>query len=141
MARATKQTDPQIAAAIKRLDTLAETAPDLAEPIAFYRAALPTLREAQTGIEPFTLAPEVVKRKLAAGVSLLVGEALPFDLDVTCALFVKLCRTVETVGSPVPRKSGGWSLFKRGQPDPLRLIDHGQNGDSRVLRATAAAQI
>ena len=57
-----------------RLDTLAKQKPEMAEPIAFYRAALPLLREAQTAIEPFTLPAETARHKLAAGIPLLLGE-------------------------------------------------------------------
>jgi len=141
MARTAKQTDPQIQAALKRLDALAEQAPDMAEPIAFYRATLPILRDARTQVTPFTLDPETTRDKIRSGLSLLVGEDLPLDWDATRALFLKLCRTVETVGSPAPSKSSSWSLFKRGQPDTLKLIEQARNGDGARLRATAAAQI
>jgi hypothetical protein len=141
MARSVKQADPRLEAALKRLDSLAERTPDLAEPIAFYRAALPLLREVQARIEPFTLDPDTAGHKLKAGSPLLVGEALPFDLDGTRALFLRLCRIAETVGSPTAPRRGGWSLFKRGQPDALKLIDKVRDGDSTALRATAAAQI
>jgi formate dehydrogenase accessory protein FdhE len=141
MARTSKQADPQIQAALKRLDALAERAPDLAEPIAFYRAVLPILREAGAQVTPFALQPETARDKLRVGLSLLVGEDLPLDWDATHVLFLKLCRTAESVGSPAPGKSSGWSLFKRGQPDTLKLIDQARNGDSAHLRVTAAAQI
>ena len=81
MARQTK-TDPQIEAVLKRLDTLAASAPDLSEPIAFYRAVLPALREAQADVESFTLAPEAAQRKFEAGLPLLVGEELPVDAPI-----------------------------------------------------------
>ncbi len=141
MARTVSKVSAQIDAALKRLDSLAKSAPDLAEPAAFYRAALPLLREAQADVAPFTLDPETAATKLRAGLSLLVNEDLPLDAQLTLALFLELCRIAETAGSPAPRKSGGRSLFKRGQPDALKLIDQARGGEGTALRATAAAQI
>lgn len=136
--------DPQTEAVLKRLDTLAERAPDLAEPIAFYRAALPLLREAQAQVTQFTLDPETVQRKTAFGLSLLVGEDLPLDPNTTRDLFLRLCRVAEAVGAPAGHKSSGLSpLFSRGKPDPLKLIEQALDGDGdgAALRSAAARQI
>jgi len=136
-----KKADSQTEAILKRLDTLAERAPDMVEAVAFYQAALPLLREFQAKVEPFSLTPEVAQGKLQAGLPLLVGENLPLDVDTILTLFFKLCRIVETIGAPTERPARGWSLFKRGQPDALKLIDHARMGDGQSLRAAAAAQI
>src|SRR5262245_30658698 len=141
MARTAKQTDPRLQAALKRLDALAKRAPDLTEPIGFYREVLPLLKEAEREVSPFELDKETLEGKLSTGMPLLVGEDLPLDWDATRALFLQLCRIAEQVGYPTPGKSSGWSLFKRGQPDTLKLIDGARNGDTSHLRATAVAQI
>jgi hypothetical protein len=125
-----------------RLDTLAKQKPELAEPIAFYRAALPLLREAQTAVEPFTLPAETARHKLAAGIPLLLGEDLPLDAEATRNLFIRLCRLVEEVGLPISQKRRGWSLpFGSKKPDPGQLLEQARNGDEVALRAAAAAQI
>lgn len=141
MARTAKHADPHIQAALKRLDRLVENAPDLAEPVAFYREVLPILRDAQHQVSPFTLDQATLQQKLKAGLPLLVGEDLPLDWETTRALFLKLCRIAETVGSPTPGKAGALSLLRRGRPDTLKLIDGARNGDASRIRATAAAQI
>ncbi|HLF03009.1 MAG TPA: formate dehydrogenase accessory protein FdhE [Anaerolineales bacterium] len=156
----TSHTDPQTQAILKRLDELAamRNAPDLAGPVAFYRAALPLLREAQAGIEPFTLDAETAQHKLASGLPLLIGEDLPLDPDATRDLFLRLCRIAETVGGPAPAtpKSSGWSLpFKKRSQPPIEPIGgnpqaqrpapipSGQvsNGNEAALRAAAVGQI
>lgn len=98
--------DPQIAAAIKQLDTLAANAPDLAGPIAYCRAVLPLLRQAQAEIEPFSLDPGSASAKLDAGLPLLVGEELPLDAESTRALFLRLCRAAETLDSAAHGRLG-----------------------------------
>ena len=144
MARQTK-TDPQIEAVLKRLDTLAASAPDLSEPIAFYRAVLPALREAQADVESFTLAPEVAQRKFEAGLPLLVGEELPVDAEATRALFLRLCRLAETFSAPADGKGKpgrpAWSFFSRGRPDAPALMERAHDGDGAALRSAAAEQI
>jgi FdhE protein len=142
MARTTTA-DPYITTILKRLDTLAEHTPELAEPIAFYRALLPVLREAQTGVEPLTLPTETIQQKLAAGLPLLLGEDLPLDPGATRDLFLRLCRIVEETSLPSPQKQGRWSFLfgARSQPDPAQLLEQARNGDEAALRATAAAQI
>jgi hypothetical protein len=136
------KTNPQTEAVLKRLDAVVERAPDLAEPVAFYRAALPALREAQANVEPFTLAPETAQRKLESGLPLLIGEDLPLDIEATHGLFLRLCRIAGNVfpdGAKTSRQ--GWGFFKRGQPDSLKLMERAQNGDGAVLRSAAAEQI
>jgi FdhE protein len=142
MAR-TAPVDPQVAAINKRLDALAERSPELAEPIAFYRAALPILREAQATIERVNLPAATAQQKLAAGLPLLLGEDLPLDPDATRDLFIRLCRIIEETGGPThaAQKKSGWSFFSRGRPDPVQLLEQAHNGDEAALRVTAAGQI
>lgn len=118
--------------------------PELAEPIAFYRATLPLLRQAQAAVEPFSLPAEMARHKLAAGIPLLLSEDLPFDPDATRDLFIQLCRVVEEVGLPTAakQKRGGWSLpFGSKKPDPAQLLEQAHNGNEAALRTAAAAQI
>jgi FdhE protein len=134
--------DPHIDALLKRLDDLAKRSPDLAEPIAFYRQALPALRRAQAGVEPFALEAGLAARKLHQGQPLLVGEDLPLDLDATRELFLTLCRMAERLtpaGAPSSRSI--WDLFRHGKPDSLKLMESARSGDSATLRAVAAGQI
>ncbi len=144
MAARQPKTDPQTEAVLKRLDDLAKRLPDLAEPAAFYRTALPALRAAQKNVEPFTLAAEAATRKLETGLPLLVGEDLPLDVEATRALFLRLCRIAETASPDgVAKPKTGWGLrfAKRGQPASLKLMERAQNGDGAALRAAAAGQI
>lgn len=133
--------DPQIATFYARLDLLTRQKPELAEPIAFYRAALPLLHEAQSLVEPVNLPPESARQKIAGSFPLLLGEDLPLDPETTGDLFIRLCRIVEEVGRPVRPSKSGWNLFSRGKPDSMRLLEQAQNGNEAVLRATAAGQI
>jgi FdhE protein len=135
--------NPQVEAILQRLGRLAEQKPELAEPIALYRAMLPLLHEAQAAVEPFSLAPEIAQQKLNAGLPLLLGEALPLDPGATQALFIKLCRVIEDTGysTLAPSKQQGWSFFRRGRPDPAQLLEQAREGNEAALRATAAAQI
>jgi formate dehydrogenase accessory protein FdhE len=141
--------DPQTEAVLKRLDALAERAPDLAEPIAFYRAVLPALRAAQATVEPFTLTPEAAQRKLESGLPLLVGEDLPLDAEATRDLFLRLCRITESLNvssngngkNTRKRNRPSWPFSAHGQPDSLALMEQMQNGDGAALRSTAARQI
>ncbi|MGH2522203.1 MAG: formate dehydrogenase accessory protein FdhE [Anaerolineales bacterium] len=127
---------------LKRLDTLAQHTPELAEPLAFYRVALPLLRKAQAKVAPFTLDPETAQRKLASGQPLLVGEDLPLDPAATRDLFIRLCHVAETTGTPALGKPGGRSsLFSRGRPDPLKLMERAHSADGAALRSVAARQI
>ncbi len=124
-------TDPQTEAVLKRLDALAECAPDLAEPIAFYRAVLPALRSAQATVEPFTLMPEAAQRKLESGLPLLVGEDLPLDAEATRDLFLRLCRITESIDvssngngkNTRKRNRSRWPFSAHGRPDSLALME------------------
>jgi FdhE protein len=120
----------------KRLDSLARQKPELAEVVALYRAMLPLLAEAQAGVEPFTLAAETARRKLAAGLPLLSGEDLPLDPAATRSLFIRLCRLVEG-----QTKQGLRSLFNLHQAAPVQLLEQAYNGNDAVVRAAAARQI
>ncbi len=138
----TPKTDPQTAALIHKLDDLARRLPDLAEPVAFYRLALPASRAAQARIEPFALDGEAAKRKLASGQPLLVGEDLPIDVDAACELFLQLCHMAERAASEgAPSDRSAWNFFRRGKLDSLKMIERARNGDGAALRAAAARQI
>jgi formate dehydrogenase accessory protein FdhE len=132
-------------AVTRRLAAVLGHAPELSEPAAFYRAALPLLHAAQAGVEPFELPAELAQRKLALGQPLLVGEDLPLDVAATHDLFLRLSRVVEkasALASAQPKPSIPIkSMLRRGQPDALRLIERAQSGDGAALRAAAARQI
>ncbi|MEO6062367.1 MAG: formate dehydrogenase accessory protein FdhE [Thermoflexales bacterium] len=137
---------PEVAAIHKRLDDLQARYPDLAEPIAFYRESLPLLRQAETAIEAIALPAGRAGDKLAMGMPVLVGEDLPLDVDATRALILQLCKAAESFAPPAPSGSTGAKgnlsrLFKRGQPDALKVIEAAQVGDGGVIRTAAAEQI
>ena len=140
MAR-TSTPDPQTAAIAKRLDTLVERRPELVEPITFYRAMLPLLRQAQLIIEPFSLTTETARHKIAAGLPLLIDEDLPLDPVATRDLFIRLCRIVEAMGSPSSQNRGVASFFSRGRTNSAQLLGRARNGDEGALQAMAARQI
>jgi FdhE protein len=136
-ARARPPADPVLAAAARRLDALGEQSPELAAPAAFYREALPLLRQAQARVPAFALAPAEVERKLAQGRPLLVGEDLPLEAAAARALFVRLCRVLERGRGPAGRAPSRWPAAL----DPLRLMERVQAGDGATLQAAAARQL
>lgn len=136
------QLSPQITAGLRRLDELVKRSPELAGSAAFYRATIPALWAAQQEVPAFTMDPARVQQKLESGRPLLVDEDLPLDGEATADFFLRLCRIVEQTDGTPTNKAGrsGWSLFKRGKPDPLK-IEEAPNGNEAALRATAARQI
>ncbi len=144
--------DAQIQAVLKRLADLAQRAPDLAEPIAFYQEALLLLRATQASqgmrrpVYSLNLDRDAIQRKLEAGLPLLVAEDLPLDVDAARDLFLRLARLAEKTGLPGHgdarlRGSGGAaqslrSLFSRGKSELT-----GQAGDGAAARSLAAGQI
>ena len=109
---------PQVQAALRRLDDLAKRKPELADAVAFYRAVIPALHDAQQTIPAFVLDPTLAQRKLASGRPLLIDEDLPLDLEATARFFSHLCRIVENIHSGAtgtPQRSR-WSLFKPSKP-------------------------
>lgn len=144
-----QQPDPKLAEVLKRLDELAARNPDRAEPAAFYKAVLPVLHQAQASVEHFELAPEIARRKLENGKPILVDEELPLDLEATRALFLDLCRAIESLNGSSNgkrershfRNSIGQFFFSATKPDPLSLIQGVHNGDGGALRSAAAGQI
>ena len=140
MAPATKAS-PQLEAALKRLDGLVQRTPEMAGAVAFYRAAIPLLSQAQQNVPAFTLDPAMAQQKLESGRPLLVDEDLPLDGQATAGLFLRLCRLVERAGAPDTSNRTGWSLFTRSKPDPARLLEQAQAGNGAALQAAAAGQI
>jgi len=138
--------DRQKAALFARLDVLSQQKPELAEPLAFYRATLPLLNEAQAQVEPVELPAEVARQKLAAGLPLLLGEDLPLAPEATRDLFIRLCGIVETVGLPqqaAPPQKKTWPFFfgPKRRPDPAQLLEQAHAGNETALRTAAAQQI
>lgn len=88
----------QIEAGLKRLDDLSRRTPEMADMVAFYRAAILALWEAQQHAAPFTCDTAVAQQKWEMGRPLLVGEDLPLDGIATADLFLRLCRIAEKAG-------------------------------------------
>ncbi len=137
--------DPQMAGVLKRLDQLAIRTPDLTEPIAFYKAVLPVLHQAQANVAPFTLAPEIARHKLETGQPILVEEDLPLDTKATHDLFLHLCQIIESLNSPSNGKHGrsrfSRVFFTRHRPDSSQWVEHMHKGNGAALRSVAAEQI
>jgi FdhE protein len=117
----------------KHLEKLATHVPEMAEPAAFYRAALPMLRAAESGIEPFCLPSETVRRKLGSGQPLLVGEDLPLDVEANQNLFLNLCHILERLPATgdAKAKGGKWSFHPIGR----------RQSDEQAERCRSARQI
>ncbi|MCI0394807.1 MAG: formate dehydrogenase accessory protein FdhE [Chloroflexi bacterium] len=129
---------PQVEAALKRLDDLARRKPEMAEAVAFYRALIPALHEAQQAVPTFTFDPTLAQRKLESGRPLLVGEDLPLDTEATADLFLRLCRIVENSAATATPHRAAWSPFKRGHSNPT---EQAREDNTAFLRAAAARQI
>ncbi len=63
--------------------------------IQFYRRALPLLQAAEANVEALVLGAKTVESKLQMGIPLLVGEALPVDVEASKELFLRLCQLLE----------------------------------------------
>jgi FdhE protein len=128
-------------ATLHELDGLAEQTPELAEAAAFYRAALPLLGQYRQTVSPFHMEQPAAERKLAAGLPLLVGEDLPFDSQAARALFLKLCKIVESAPASGKSVPGDGALRSGRLFDAFPLWKRAQDGDGSSLRAAAARQI
>jgi FdhE protein len=132
---------------LQELDRLVKHRSELAEAAGFYRAVLPLLQQYRQTVPPFRMEQQAVRNKLEAGLPLLVGEELPFDLEAARALFLNLCRIAESAsahGKPTPGagSASGAGARRSGRSfDPFSLWKRAQDGDGGLLRAAAARQI
>jgi FdhE protein len=126
---------------LHELDGLAEHTPELAEAAAFYRAALPLLGQYRQTVPAFHMGQPAAETKLAAGLPLLVGEELPFDSQAARALFLNLCRIVESAPASGKSLPGDRALRSGRLFDAFPLWKRAQDGDGGSLRAAAARQI
>ena len=131
----------QVNATLHELDDLAQHTPELAEAVAFYRAALPLLGQYRHTVSPFHMEQPAAENKLAAGLPLLVGEELPFDTQAARALFLKLCKIVESAPASGKSMPGDGALRSGRVFDAFPLWKRAQDGDGSSLRAAAARQI
>ncbi len=81
----------------ERLAVLAEAHPQLADVFAFYRGAWPVLQAAQAAVPALPFDEQAARLSLQSGRPLLVDWELPFDPQGLRALFLDLCRVVETL--------------------------------------------
>jgi FdhE protein len=131
----------QVDATVQELDGLTKQTPELAEAAAFYRAALPLLRQYRQDVAPFRMEQPAARSKLEAGLPLLVGEELPLDSQAARALFLKLCRIVEGARASGESSPGDRVLLSGRLVDAFSLWKRAQDGDGGSLRAAAARQI
>ena len=127
----------------RRLAVLAMRAPGLIDLVAFYRASIPLLLEAQPRVLKVELVHRYVVDKLSAGKPALVDENLPLDIAETTGLFVNLCGCVEHLGSEDAKKTSGGlaGLFRRGKVDAENPTVAAIDGGSRTIRTAAALQL
>jgi FdhE protein len=127
--------------ALEELDHLTQQMPELAEAAAFYRAVTPLLRQHRQAANPFQLDHQMALRKLEAGIPLLVDEELPFDFKDARALFLNLCRKMESSQAVSQSSAGNPTLRTRRPKDIFSLWVRAQDGDGNALRVEAARQI
>jgi FdhE protein len=144
MIRRARSPDPQTAAVLNRLEALAGEGPDLAQAAAIYRAILPRLRAAQVAqaaLPAPALDREAARRKLMAGLPILVGEDLAFDAESAARLLVELCRAVETAGGADANTRAAVKLrraVERHELDLSALWEALASGDDSRLHDLAA---
>jgi FdhE protein len=134
-------TPPHIKAGLKRLDDLVKRTPEIAGVVAFYRAVIPILWEAQQNVPSFILDAAKAQQKLKSGQPLLVDEELPLDAQATADFFMRLCHIVERADAAETPQGSGWSLFSRRKSNSDQLVGWSQTGDDTVFQAMAARQI
>lgn len=121
---------------LPELDRQSEEMPQLAEALAFYRAALPLLRRYRRAVAPLPLEPPAIRGKLDTGCPLLVGETLPFDIQTGRALFRRLARIVERLPAAKGERTKT-KTDKRARRTGSAKAPHG----GRTGRAEAARKI
>lgn len=131
----------QFDATLRTLNGLAEQTPELADAVAFYRASLPLLHQYRQTVPPFQVEQQAGQSKLEVGIPLLVGEDLPFDRQAGRALFLNLCRIVESARASGKSLPGNGVTRSSRSFDAFSLWKRAQDGDGRSLRAVAARQI
>jgi FdhE protein len=89
----------EVAAALERLDQLAEASPSLHEAAALQGAILRTIYAAPPEVGTVALTQELAAEKLRDGVPLLRGERLPLSVPAIEATILRLCRTVRELES------------------------------------------
>jgi FdhE protein len=90
---------PDVAAALERLDQLAEASPSLHEAAALQGAILRTIHAAPTEVGTVALTQELAAEKLRDGLPLLRGERLPLNVPAIEATILRLCKTVRELES------------------------------------------
>ena len=83
---------------VQRLRTLAHELPELNNAAQVYEAILPLLRDADLHAGTISLTPGQVREKMEAGVPLLSGLDLDFDVEAVRALMIRLAAAVEKTG-------------------------------------------
>ncbi len=124
----------------QRLQTLAETTPDLRQAAEIYAALLPLLRERVQLASPVAMTPAEARMKLERGSFLLEGEELAFDEWTVRDLLAQMARALESV--PDLTETTEHSLWirvdRRRKP---RFEGPFDESDQDLRRATSARQI
>src|SRR5262245_15121696 len=92
---------PDLAAALDRLDQLAEATPSLRDAAVLQGAILRTIAHEPPHVGALDMTPERAAEKLNDGVPLLRGEQVPLDLLAIAALALQLCQAMREHGGAV----------------------------------------
>src|SRR5262249_20320039 len=112
---------PEIQPALAELEQLAKERPVLSEQITFLRELLPELYGEPIPQTPLPLTPEAVATKLAGGVPLFRGEAVPVDAKALGRRWQQVCAAVQNRPGGEPAKTLAEAV-KRGRLDPAGLL-------------------
>jgi FdhE protein len=130
---------PEVAAALERLDQVAEAAPALREAAALQGAVL---RTAFTDV-PRASAPAITRErageKLRDGVPLLRGEPLDLDMPAVNRMMLRLCKAIGTQAESPDPASEIAAAIERGDLSAETLARAALDGEVSTIYERAAA--
>jgi FdhE protein len=131
---------PDLAAALDRLDRLAERNPALSDAVAIQGAILRAVYRKPLQAIAVDLAPERARDKLHSGVPLLRGEQVPIDMTILRSLLLDLCRQViGQPGGPGAAAAEMAAAIEQDVLDVAQLVRAVLEGQADAIRARAAA--
>ena len=129
---------PDLAAALERLDRLAEQSPPLRDAAAIQGAILRAIYRVPPLAGAFELAPDRARDKLHAGVPLLRDEDVPLDLFAIRTLMLDLCRSAVADQKRGPAAEIA-AAIEQGALDVAALVAAALKGQADAIRERAAA--
>jgi Protein involved in formate dehydrogenase formation len=127
MRTGTLQTEDPI---VQRLNSVADTHPDLRAAARLYEAILPLIRDADIHVPPLRFDQAKIRSFLEKGVPLLSGLALEVEFRELEVLMLRLIRAIESMDAS-GKKGGGWKSW-------LRTTHIDAEPDNCLLKAAAA---